>query len=198
MAKVIVIGGTGTIGSAVVAALKEDHDIIPVTRHTEEFRVDMTDEDSIQALFHNLGKFDHLVVAAGRAKWGSMNELSSDAYKVGLHVKLMGQVNFVRYAVDKINDGGSITLTAGTYSRHPEPGISALSMVNGALESFIGAVALELERGIRINIVSPPWVSESVAALGEERSEARPAAEVARVYKKSVEGDMTGEVLEVD
>jgi hypothetical protein len=42
------------------------------------------------------------------------------------------------------------------FAQEPMPGTSAISPVNGALESFTRAAALELPRGIRINVVSPP------------------------------------------
>jgi NAD(P)-dependent dehydrogenase (short-subunit alcohol dehydrogenase family) len=40
-------------------------------------------------------------------------------------------------------------------------GSAAVSLVNAGLEGFTRAAALELPRGLRANVVSPPWISET-------------------------------------
>ena len=85
-------------------------------------------------------------------------------YGLGLHDKLMGQVNLALAAREVLKPGGSITLTSGTTSTEPILGGSALSMVNGALESWVRAAATELPQGWRINVVSPSLVEGTPAA----------------------------------
>lgn len=46
---------------------------------------------------------------------------------------------------------------------------------------------------MRINVVSPPWVTETLAGLGLEASGGLPAAGVARAYVASVERDAGGQ-----
>jgi hypothetical protein len=54
-----------------------------------------------------------------------------------------------------------------------------------------------LQRGIRINAVSPIWVSETLNAMGRDSSVGMPAEETAIAYVESVEGQYNGEVLDV-
>jgi NAD(P)-dependent dehydrogenase (short-subunit alcohol dehydrogenase family) len=68
--------------------------------------------------------------------------------------------------------------------------------VNAGLEGFVRAAALEAPRGIRVNVVSPPWVTEILKVLGMDPSHGKPAVEVAQAYVKSVEGEQSGEVVE--
>lgn len=68
--------------------------------------------------------------------------------------------------------------------------------MNAALEGFARAAALDLPRGIRINVVSPPWVTETLQALGMEGIPGLPAAVVARAYVAAVTGRQTGQVIE--
>ena len=89
---------------------------------------------------------------------------------------LASLLDFAGYDVTReyyINDGGSITLTSGVLSREPMRGSVVVSMVNGALESFVKAAALEVD-AFRINVVSPIFVKETMAMMGMEaiRSEA--------------------------
>lgn len=69
-------------------------------------------------------------------------------------------------------------------------------MVNAGLEGFVRAAALELPRGIRVNVVSPPWVTETLVARKMDPSLGMPAALVAQAYLASVEGTMTGQTID--
>src|SRR5207253_5202382 len=109
--------------------------------------------------------------------------------------KLMGQINLVRFGLEHIGDRGSFTLTTGILARSPTPGSAAFSLVNAGIEGFVRAAALEAPRGIRVNAVSPPWVSETLQALGMPLQGGLPAATVAQAYVRSVEGTETGQVI---
>ena len=76
-------------------------------------------------------------------------------------------------------------------------GSAAISLVNAGLEGFVRAAALEAPRGIRVNVVSPPWVIETLKSLNMDPSLGKPAVEVAKAYLKSIEGQQSGEVIEV-
>jgi NAD(P)-dependent dehydrogenase (short-subunit alcohol dehydrogenase family) len=194
--KVLVIGGTGLIGSAVVKTLSPKHDVISANRHGE-MKVDITDPASIRALFKRVGPVDAIVSAAGGAKWAPLAALTDDDFVASVGDKLMGQVSVVRAALEPgaLSDGGSVTISSGVLAQQPAPGGAAFSLANGALESFARAAALEAPRGIRVNVVSPGWVSETLAAMGQDPKAGIPAADVARVYVQSVEGKETGAVL---
>ena len=94
--RVIVIGGTGTIGTAVVKALAARHEIVTVGHRKGAFQVDLASPDSITRLFTAIGSCDAVVITAGIAKFASLDDLSYEDYFVGLNNKLMGQANVVR------------------------------------------------------------------------------------------------------
>jgi NAD(P)-dependent dehydrogenase (short-subunit alcohol dehydrogenase family) len=194
--RVIVVGATGTIGSAVCNALASRHDVVKVRHHEGGFHVDLASSDSISQLFRVLGTFDALVCTAGFAKFASLDELRDADYQIGLSNKLMGQVNLVRIGRQYISDGGSFTLTSGVLSQEPMKGSTSISMVNAGVEAFVRAAALELPRGIRINAVSPPWITETLIALKMDPSFGLPAATVAQAYLASVEGTATGQIID--
>lgn len=195
--KIIVIGATGTIGSAVVNLLSPRHEIVPVTHRSGALRVDLAEKSSILELLRRVAPFDALVCAAGVARFGLLAELRDEDFRTGLDNKLMGQVNLVRLGREFITDGGSFTLTSGVLSSQPVAGSAAISLVNAGVEAFARAAALELSHGVRINAVSPVWVSETLQALGRDPAGGLPAARVALAYRESVEGERSGEVLDV-
>lgn len=194
--RVIVVGGTGTIGGAVAEALEERHDVVRVGRTSGERRADITSTGAIRDLYGEVAPFDAVVGAAGEAAFGPLEELEEEDFRLGLGSKLMGQVDLVRLGLARAADGGSFTLTSGVLADEPRPGSAAVSLVNAGVEGFVRAAALEAPRGIRVNVVSPPWVAETLEELGRDPSEGMPAAEVARAYVASVEGEMTGRVLD--
>jgi NAD(P)-dependent dehydrogenase (short-subunit alcohol dehydrogenase family) len=194
--QLLLVGATGTIGQAVLTALSQRHEVIAVSRHTAPLRLDITSAESIQALFAQAGSLDGVVCASGAARFKPLAELEDDDFSFSLQNKLMGQVNLVRSALRHVRDRGAIVVTSGMLGRSPMPGSAAVSLVNAGLEGFVRAAALEAPRGIRVNVVSPPWLSETLTRLGRDPKGGLPASVVAQAYVKAIEGSMTGQVIE--
>ena len=195
--RILVVGATGTIGTAVVQALETRHEVVAVSHSSSALTVDMADCDSIARLYARVGKVDAVVCTAGHAAFRPLLALSDAELAHSLTGKLMGQVNLVRLGVDVLTDGGSFTLSSGLLSRQPMRGSAAISMVNAGIEGFVRAAALDLPRAIRVNAVAPSWVRETLVALGRDPSPGVSAAQVAETYVRCVEGAMTGQVLDV-
>jgi NAD(P)-dependent dehydrogenase (short-subunit alcohol dehydrogenase family) len=194
--RILIVGATGTIGRAVVAALSAGNEIVSVSRRSTPITVDLAEPASIREMYGSTGKLDAVVCAAGEAKFAPLAQLSDADFRFCLDNKLMGQVNLVRFGFEHVGDRGSFTLTTGILARSPMPGSGAISLVNAGVEGFVRAAALEAPRSIRVNAVSPPWVSETLQALKMDPSQGLPAAVVARSYLRSVTGTDTGSVLE--
>jgi NAD(P)-dependent dehydrogenase (short-subunit alcohol dehydrogenase family) len=194
--RILLIGATGTIGAAVAAALAKEHTVIPVSHSKGDLTVDLSSPDSIRALLGKVGPVDAVVSAAGNAAFKPLAELEDGDFDFSLRNKLMGQVNLIRFALDQVATGGSITVTGGVLAHLPMQGGAAISMVNAALEGFVRGSALEAPRGIRVNLVSPPWVTETLEKLGMDAGGGMPAAVVARAYVSAVAGKETGKVIE--
>jgi NAD(P)-dependent dehydrogenase (short-subunit alcohol dehydrogenase family) len=193
--RILIVGATGTIGRPLVAALQGRHELVLASRAKADEKVDISDPNSIRALYKRVGKVDAVVSASGEAKFGPLEQLTDEDFALGLNSKLMGQVNLVRYGFDSVNDGGSFTLTSGVLASEPIVGSAAISLVNAAVEGFTRAAALEAPRKIRVNVVSPPWVTETLIAFKMDLAGGMPAAEVARAFVQSVEGTQTGAVI---
>jgi len=193
--KILVIGATGTIGKEVVAALSNGNEIIGVSFKSTPITFDISNVDSIKKMYASAGKVDAVISAAGNARFKPLDQLTDDDFLFSIQNKLMGQVNLVRYGWDHVNDSGSFTLTSGVLAQKPMQGSGAVSLVNAGLEGFARAAANEAPRGIRVNVVSPPWVTETLIAYGMDPSIGMPAREVARAYVNSVQGNANGQTL---
>ena len=197
--KIILIGASGTLGKAVAGELSPRHEIVPVGRKSGDLQADIREIKSLQTLFQKVGKVDAIVCAAGSVHFGPWAELTPEKFDVGLRDKLMGQVNVVLAGQEYLSDSGSFTLTSGILSEEPIQYGAAASLVNGALESFVRAAAIELPRGLRINVVSPTVVQESIGSFGPyfRGYKAVPAGDAALAYSKSVEGRQTGQIYKI-
>ena len=194
--RILVIGASGTIGQAVVEALSTRHDIITASRSTRPVSVDIADPASIRAMYEAVGPVDAVVSTSGQARFKPLHQLSDDDFAFSLGNKLMGQVNIIRVGLEYVNDNGAIVVTSGILASRPTRGSGAVSLVNAGLEGFARAAALEAPRGIRVNVVSPPWVTETLVKLGMGPSGGLPAKVVAQAYLRAVEEQMSGDVVE--
>ena len=195
--KIVVIGASGTIGSAVAKLLKQRHQVVAVSRSGGDYRADITDKSSLEKAFSAVGKVDAIVSTTGSAVFKPLAALTDADFEKCLQDKLMGQVNIVRLGAPHILSGGSMTLTSGMLAQQPMPGSAAISLVNAGLEGFVRAAALELKAAnVRVNVVSPPWLKETLVALKMDPAPGMPADDVAKAYARSVEGNASGEVID--
>ncbi|RKS23646.1 NAD(P)-dependent dehydrogenase (short-subunit alcohol dehydrogenase family) [Pseudomonas sp. WPR_5_2] len=197
--KILLIGAGGTIGSAIDKELSQRHEIVRIGRNSGDFRVDISDSASIRKLFEQTGKFDALICAAGNVTFAPLAEMTEESFALGLKDKLMGQVNLLLIGREYANDGASFTFTTGVLSHDPILSGASAALVNGALDSFVRAAAIELPRGMRVNSISPNVLVE---AMGKYAPYFRgfkpvPAADVALAYAKSVEGLQTGQTFHI-
>ena len=197
--KILIVGASGTIGRAVVSELAARHEVVTAGRSSGDVRLDLTDSASVRAAFAQVGELDAIVSTAGRVRFAPFAEMSSEDYEIGLRDKLMGQVGLVLTGREFVSAGGSFTLTTGVLDSDPIEQGSSASMVNGAVNAFVMAAAIEMPKGQRINVVSPGVIEEAMGAYAPffRGFEPVPAARAALAYAKSVEGAQTGQVYRV-
>ncbi|MDB5155843.1 MAG: short chain dehydrogenase [Mucilaginibacter sp.] len=192
--KIIIVGATGTIGKHVVAALKNDHEIITAGSKSGDHRVDIISTESIEKFFKQVGKFDALVSASGDAHFGPLNDMKDADFRKGIDSKLMGQVNLVLIGQHYINPKGSFTLTSGSLAVDPIAYGSAVTAINAAIDGFVRSAAFELDNGVRINSVAPGVVEESPAYFPYFPGHTPVKMDkVTLGYVKSVLGNQTGQ-----
>ncbi|MEV6572661.1 short chain dehydrogenase [Streptomyces sp. NPDC051577] len=203
--KVVLIGANGTLGRAVHTALRErGHEVVTASREGADLSVDITDPESIRAMYDALDErgdaVDAVACAAGSVPWRPLGELTVRDVRGGLEGKAVSQIELVRQGAARLPAHASYTLITGILAREPLLTGSVASLVNGAVEAFVKAAAIELPGRQRINAVSPTVFVESLDAYGDTFAgfDAVPVARAAHAYVKSVEGRRTGEVFRVE
>ncbi|MBC2061351.1 short chain dehydrogenase [Listeria marthii] len=197
--KILLIGASGTLGSAVKDRLEKKAEVITAGRHSGDVTVDITSVDSIKKMYAQVGKVDAIVSATGSATFSPLTELTPEKNAVTISSKLGGQINLVLLGIDSLNDNGSFTLTTGIMMEDPIVQGASAAMANGAVTAFAKSAAIEMPRGIRINTVSPNVLEESWDKLEPffQGFIPVPAAKAARAFEKSVFGAQTGQSYKV-
>lgn len=197
--KILIIGGYGTIGKVVTAALRPDHEVVVAGRHSGDVNMDIADSASIEKTLEAHGPFDAIVNISGEAKWAPMEALSEEDYYIGIKSKLMGQVNLVRIGQGYLNPKGSITLTTGILADDPVDMTTSAAMVNGAIHSFAKAAALELDH-VRLNVVSAGLVEDAYEKYKDyfPGYDPVPMSKVANGYLKCILGKIHGQIVRVN
>lgn len=197
--KILIVGGKGTIGSKVSKYFSKKHEVIIAGRNSGDIALDMKDSKSIKNVFEKIKKIDAVVSTAGEAKWAEFDSLTEDDFYIGIKSKLMGQINLVRIGKDYINERGSFTLLTGILGEHPVHMTTSAAMVNGGIHSFVKAVSLELKNNMRINVVAPGLVEDSVEYYQSYFPGHNPVPmhKVVNGFVKSVEGASTGKIIRI-
>ncbi|MCM3570198.1 short chain dehydrogenase [Neobacillus mesonae] len=193
--RILVVGATGTLGTAVVNEMKNDAEIISASKSNSDIKVDITSTDSILQMFKEVGEIDAIVSATGAAHFGGVEELTPELNSIAVNSKLLGQINLVLLGLPYIRDNGSITLTTGILMDDPVVGGASSAMANGGVRAFVKSASIEMPRGIRINSVSPNMLEESKEKYGSffVGFEPVPAKRAALAFRKSILGAQTGQ-----
>lgn len=195
MTRVLVIGSSGLLGSHLVKALQGKADVVEASFSRAPLHVDIADPASLRRLFAQVGTVDAIACAAGMARFVPWASATDDDWAHGVANKLMGQVNVARLGAPHVRDGGAITLTTGVLAQHPIPGGAIFTTANAAVEGFARAAAVEIGPRVRVNVVSPGWITETLVAMGMDPAPGLPASEAAGYYIRQMESGAAGSVM---
>jgi NAD(P)-dependent dehydrogenase (short-subunit alcohol dehydrogenase family) len=197
--RVIVVGGAGIIGGKVVPALRSNgHEVVVAGRTSGDVHVDLTSHATIEAMYREVGgAVDAVVSVAAHGALDDFETLTPDALRENMRAKFFGQTDLVLTGQHHCADGASFTLTSGIFADQAWPHVTGGGVISGALHSFALSAAIELSRGMRINVVSPTMVEDSVGTFDEHFPGMRPVPmdELVGHYLRCVEGDDNGRII---
>lgn len=145
----------GDGAAARVAELGTPNTAAPNTAAT----VDVTDEDSVAALFEQTGPLDVVVCTAGFSNISLIVDMPVDQFRSVVDVCLTGSLIVAKYAGRQLRDNGSLVWISSLNARQPAAGMSAYCAAKAGLSMLTQVAAMEFAaRGIRVNAVAPGFV----------------------------------------
>ncbi len=131
-------------------------------------QTDVSDEESVAAALHfthgTFGQLDGLVNNAGIADPdnGPIEALSLADWNHKLGVNLTGYFLCAKHAVPMLRESrGAMVNIASTRALQSEPNTEAYAAAKGGIVALTHALAISLGPEIRVNCISPGWISTS-------------------------------------
>lgn len=169
--RVVIIGASAGIGEATAQAFAARGANVIITGRAKDrldqaaqridhpvgvAELDATDADALAGFFAATGTVDHLVLAAspGAVGVGPFAALDEGALRQAFDGKFFAHVKAIRAALGHLRSDGSVTIITAASARAAFAGTAGIAAVNGALETMVGPLAVELAP-LRINAVSP-------------------------------------------
>lgn len=221
--RAVIMGGTSGIGLATAELLTADGVDVTVTgrdpvkladvkdRVGAAEQVDGTNADEVTEFLARMGEFEHLVLAfsGGSVGFGPLRDMPLARIREAFERKLFGYLFAIQHA--KVTE--TITMISAASARAAMPGTIAGATVNGAIESMVPPLAVELAP-VRVNAVSAglidtPWWSfldpEQRAAQYASFAENLPTKRVGQAHEVAgairfltTATYVTGQILPVD
>jgi len=197
MKKIIVVGATGRLGREVVEGLEADYEVIRAGRSGPDLKIDAFDFESVSGIFASVGSFDGLVSCIGGTPFKPFDELSMEDFATGLSKKCFSQLNLAKAAIPFLTENGSITLTSGIIGDEPILAGACAVAANGALNMCVSTLAAEYAGKLRINIVSPSIIENSVEDYGMLFDGFEPWSKesIIQAYRRTISAPISGRVL---
>lgn len=170
---VLVTGGQGGIGRAIVARLCQDHVVVSgdvvvsAEQHgtwkddaTYLVHLDVTSRDSVErgvAAAAALGDLVGVVNCAGVLRAAGPEEWPEDRFREMFDINFFGAVRVTTAALPHLKDGSAIVNVSSISCRlNDQPDIALYGASKAALESYTRGNAHQLRgRGIRVNAIAP-------------------------------------------
>jgi NAD(P)-dependent dehydrogenase (short-subunit alcohol dehydrogenase family) len=169
--RVVIIGASAGIGEATARAFATGGAAVTITGRSKErldqaaqrighpvlaAELDATSRGALDAFFATTGTIDHLVLSAspGAVGAGPIATLDEAALRQAFDGKFFAHVKAIQAALPYLRRDGSVTFITAASARAAFPGTAGLAAVNGALETVVAPLAVELAP-LRVNAVSP-------------------------------------------
>jgi NAD(P)-dependent dehydrogenase (short-subunit alcohol dehydrogenase family) len=113
------------------------------------------------------GKIDVLFANAGIAKFAPASDSNEQLFDENFDINVKGLYFTLQKALPLLNDSAAIVLNASVVGTKGYPGTSIYSATKAAVRSLARTFASELvDRGIRVNVVSPGPIETPILAKG--------------------------------
>ncbi|CVI63591.1 MULTISPECIES: SDR family oxidoreductase [Agrobacterium] len=186
---VLVVGGSSGMGLALAERLLTTGAAVTIVGRSSErlaqareklgnvprlqtIAADATREDDVERLFGSVGAVHHIVSTAADVGgvYVPVSEMNISTARSVIDSKVIAPLLLAKHGATHLEVSGSITFTSGIAAYRPAPKGSVVAAINGAIESLVYALAVELAP-VRVNAVSPGWVDtpiwDSVAGEGK-------------------------------
>lgn len=184
--KALVLGGSGTIGSAIVKRLLEDGYEVIVHYHSADIeylkktykqqpvqfvQCDLHKLIDIEHDFGFIKQLDCLVYSPGTALYGMIQDMTDDEIDQSYHIHVRQLIRICRYFVDILrqSDNGRLVVISSIWGETGASFESVYSAMKAAQIGFVKALSQELAMTrVTVNAIAPGFVDGTMSQAWSE------------------------------
>lgn len=169
MKKIVVIGGSKGIGSAIVKSLVENNQVVNISRsvpllsHTNltHFSCDiLTDE------LPDIDQIDSLIYCPGSINLKPISRLSLDDFRTDYEINVISAVKAIQHFLPALKKGNnpSIVLFSTVAAKLGMPFHASVAAAKSGVEGLAKSLGAELAPTIRVNAIAPTVTDTDLAS----------------------------------
>ncbi|PHK48991.1 elongation factor P 5-aminopentanone reductase [Staphylococcus edaphicus] len=184
--KALVMGGSGSIGSAIVdRLLKDGYEVIVHYHHTsietlqtryeqqpvQFIQIDLMQDIVFDDYFEHIANLDCLVYASGTALYGQIQDMSDEMIDSSYQIHVRQFIRICRFFVDQLRQSknGRIIVVSSIWGETGASMESVYSAMKGAQITFVKALSQELAMtSVTVNAITPGLVYGNMSQVWSE------------------------------
>jgi 3-oxoacyl-[acyl-carrier protein] reductase len=169
MKKIVVIGGSKGIGSAIVKSLVETNQVVNISRsvpllsHTNltHFSCDILSDE-----LPEIDEIDSLIYCPGSINLKPISRLSLDDFRTDYEINVISAVKAIQHFLPALKKGNnpSILLFSTVAAKLGMPFHASVAAAKSAVEGLAKSLGAELAPNIRVNAIAPTVTDTDLAS----------------------------------
>lgn len=169
MKKIIIIGGSKGIGSAIIDSLITNHKIINLSRTSPGFEHENLTHFNCDVLNDELPPIeaaDGLIYCPGSINLKPFNRLSLDDFRTDFEINVIGAIKAIQTYTKTLSqsESASIVLFSTVATKLGMPFHASVATAKSAVEGLTKSIAADLATKIRVNAIAPTITDTNLAA----------------------------------
>ncbi len=169
MKTTVVIGGSKGIGNAIVSLLKDNHNVINVSRTPPEITHENLQHYTCDILTDELPDLEHidsLIYCPGSINLKPISRLSLDDFRTDFEINVLGAVKAIQKYLPLLKNAQhpSILLFSTVAAKLGMPFHASIATAKAGIEGLVKSLAAELAPTIRVNAIAPTVTDTTLAA----------------------------------
>lgn len=168
MKKILIIGGSKGIGSAIISQMHESYELINISRtepekfrsHIEHYTCDVLSDELPE--FESL---DGLVYCPGSINLKPINRLSETDFKNDFEINVLAAVRVIQKYMKALKAGNdpSVVLYSSVAVKMGMPFHASIAVAKAGIEALVRSLGAELATKIRFNAIAPTITETGLA-----------------------------------
>jgi NAD(P)-dependent dehydrogenase (short-subunit alcohol dehydrogenase family) len=169
MKKIVVIGGSKGIGSAIVKSLVEENQVINISRsipllshkNLTNFSCDILSDE-----LPDMDQIDSLIYCPGSINLKPISRLSLDDFRTDYEINVISAVKAIQHFLPALKKGNnpSILLFSTVAAKLGMPFHASIAAAKSGVEGLAKSLGAELAPTIRVNAIAPTVTDTDLAA----------------------------------